>query len=329
LTPAPFQWKRVLITGGLGFIGSALARTLLQAGADVTIVDSLVPGCGGNYANVAGIEDALEIAEVDLRDEAGLPALVAGREFVFNLAGHTSHFDSMFDPRMDLDLNCAAQLALLDACRHASPRPTVVFAGTRQIYGRPHYLPVDEGHPIEPVDVNGINKVAAEQYHLLYDRVYGMPVAVLRLTNTYGPGMRVRDARQTFLGVWIQALVRGQEFEIWGDGAQIRDFTYVDDAVAAFLSVAAEPLARGRPLNLGGERSVSLLELAELAVEANGGGSYRVVPYPADRKPIDIGDYVGDFRAIRELVGWRPLVPLEEGLARTLAYYREHGERYW
>jgi UDP-glucose 4-epimerase len=330
LTPADgFRGKRVLITGGLGFIGSALARALLEADAEVTIVDSLVPGCGGNYANVAGIADALEIAEVDLRDEARLLPLVAGRELVFNLAGHTSHFDSMSDPRMDLDLNCAAQLSLLEACRYAAPRATIVFAGTRQIYGRPHYLPVDEGHPIEPVDVNGVHKVAAEQYHLLYGRVYGMPVAVLRLTNTYGPGMRVRDARQTFLGIWVQALVRGQEFEVWGDGSQLRDFTYVDDAVAAFLRVAVDPRAHGRALNLGGERVVTLLELAALAVAANDGGSYRVVPYPEEREPIDIGDYVGDFRAIRELVGWRPEVGLEEGLARTLAYYREHGDRYW
>jgi UDP-glucose 4-epimerase len=324
-----FRARRVLVTGGLGFIGSALARALVAAGAEVTIADSLVPECGGNYANLAGIEGSVTVAEIDLADEQRLPALVAGREVVFNLAGHTSHIDSMNAPQTDLRLNCAAQLSLLEACRRVSPPPTIVFAGTRQIYGRPRYLPVDESHPIDPVDVNGIHKVAAEQYHLLYGRRYGIPVAVLRLTNTFGPGMRVRDARQTFLGVWVQALVRGREFEIWGDGSQLRDFTYVDDAVAAFLLAASDARAHGRAFNLGDTRSVSLLELAELAVAANGGGSYRVVPFPDDRKPIDIGDYVGDYRAIRGLLGWQPTVTLEDGLARTLAHYRKRGEAYW
>ncbi|MFL5912832.1 MAG: NAD-dependent epimerase/dehydratase family protein [Gaiellaceae bacterium] len=323
-----FRGAGVLITGGLGFIGGSLARALVGAGADVTIVDALLPECGGNHANIAGIEDAVTVHEMDLRD-APLAELLEGCDVVFNLAGHTSHIDSMNAPLTDLELNCTAQLTLLEACRRATPAPAVVFAGTRQVYGRPRYLPVDEAHPIDPVDVNGIHKVAAEHYHLLYGQVYGMPVTVLRLTNTYGPGMRVRDARQTFLGVWIRDLVQDREFEVWGDGSQLRDFTYVDDAVAAFLAVAVDPRARGRVLNLGDESSFSLLQLADLCVAANDGGSYRVVPFPADRKPIDIGDYVGDYRAIRELLGWKPTVTLEDGLTRTLEYYRERGGLYW
>jgi UDP-glucose 4-epimerase len=323
-----FGGRRILVTGGLGFIGSAIARALVARGARVTIVDNLAPGCGGTYANVSDIVDEVEIVEADLLDtERILPAL-EGCEIVFNLAGHTSHIDSMLDPQTDLRLNCAAQVALLDACR-AVGRPTVVFAGTRQIYGRPRYLPVDEDHPIEPVDVNGIHQAAGEHYHLLYGRLYDLPVCVLRLTNTYGPGMRVRDARQTFLGVWLAALVRGEEFEIWGDGSQIRDFTYVDDAVRAFLDVALEPDARGRVFNLGDERTVTLRELADLAVAANGGGSYRIVPFPADRKAIDIGDYAGDYRALRSAIVWRPKVALEDGLARTLADLRARGSQYW
>jgi UDP-glucose 4-epimerase len=323
-----FRSARVLVTGGLGFIGGSLTRALVQAGADVTIVDALLPECGGNYANIAGIEDAVTICEADLRD-ADLLALLDGCTFVFNLAGHTSHIDSMNAPFTDLELNCAAQLALLEACRRVSPAPTVVFAGTRQVYGRPRYLPVDESHPIDPVDINGIHKVAAEHYHLLYGQRYGFPVTVLRLTNTYGPGMRVRDARQTFLGIWIRDLVQGREFEVWGDGSQLRDFTYVDDAVRAFLDVAGDPSVHGCVFNLGDMRSATLLELADLAVAANGGGSFRVVPFPEDRKPIDIGDYVGDFRAIREAIGWMPYVTLEEGLGRTLDYYRARGALYW
>lgn len=320
--------RRVLITGGLGFIGSSLAHTLVNAGAEVTVIDSLAPQCGGNIANVAGIESGLTVVEADLRETPRLAELVDGSEIIFNLAGHTSHIASMNAPQIDLQLNCAAHLSLLEACRHAHAAPTVVFAGTRQIYGRPRYLPVDESHPIEPVDVNGIHKAAGEQYHLLYGARYDIPVAVLRLTNTYGPRMYVRDARQTFLGVWVRELVQGRPFEIWGDGMQRRDFTYIDDAVTALL-LAVDPRANGRALNLGDERSVTLRELADLAVAAKGGGSYSIVPFPEDRKRIDVGDYVADYRAIRELLGWHPTVSLEDGLARTIEYYREHGERYW
>jgi UDP-glucose 4-epimerase len=329
VTEGAFQGRRVLITGGLGFIGGSLARALVKAGADVLILDALIPECGGNYANIASIESDVRVEEVDLREQERLPQLLEDREFVFNLAGHTSHIDSMNAPQTDLQLNCRAQLSLLEACRRVSPAPTIVFAGTRQIYGRPRYLPVDESHPIDPIDVNGIHKAAAEQYHLLYGRVYEIPVVVLRLTNTYGPGMRVRDARQTFLGVWLRALVHGEEFEVWGDGSQLRDFTYVDDAVFAFLEAAVEPDAYGKALNLGGERSVSLQELAELAVAANGGGSYRIVPFPDDRLSIDIGDYIGDYSTIRDLLGWEPRVSLEDGLVRSLEYFREHGAPYW
>jgi nucleoside-diphosphate-sugar epimerase len=324
-----FHGSRVLLAGGLGFIGSSLAHALVALGAQVTIVDALIPECGGNYANVAGIEDALRVLQVDLRDHDQLPKLVGAQEFVFNLAGHTSHIDSMTSPHMDLDLNCAAQLTLLEACRRAVAPPRVVFAGTRQVYGRPRYLPVDESHPVAPVDVNGIHKAAAEQYHLLYGDLYGIPVTVLRLTNTYGPRMRVRDARQTFLGVWLRALVRGYEFEVWGDGSQIRDFTYVDDAVTAFLLAATHDRAEGRVFNLGGSQAVALDELAELTVAANRGGSYRIVPFPEERQAIDIGDYYADYGAVENALGWSPTVSLDVGLQRTLAYLREHGDRYW
>ena len=324
-----FRGRRALVVGGLGFVGAAIAKALVDGGADVLVVDALIAGCGGTYANIAGFADRVSVVEADVRDAEALPALLDGRDVVFNLAGKMSHLDSMQEPEEDLEHNCRAQLALLEACRRIASPPTIVFAGTRQIYGRPQYLPVDESHPIDPVDVNGIHKHAAEQYHLLYSRLYGIPVAVLRLTNTYGPGMRVRDARQTFLGVWLQALVRGREFEVWGDGSQRRDFTYVDDAVEAFLLAASDPGAHGLAFNLGGERAVTLAELAELAVAANGAGSYRVVPFPEDRRAIDIGDFEADDRKIRDLLGWRPTVTLEDGLARSLAYYRRHGALYW
>lgn len=323
-----YRGRRALVIGGLGFIGSAIARALVDAGADVRIVDALVAGCGGNRVNIRGIEDRVAVIEGDIRDAALLPALLEGRDVVFNLSGKMSHLDSMEHPLEDLEHNCRAQLTLLDACRRLTDPPIVVFAGTRQIYGRPESVPVDESHPIRPVDVNGIHKTAAEQYHLLLGRLYDFPVVSLRLTNAYGPGMRIRDARQTFLGVWLRALLEGRDIEVWGDGSQLRDFTYVDDVVRAFLLAASEPRANGRALNVGGERSVTLRELAELAISVNHGGAYRLVPFPDARLAIDIGSFVTDDSAIRELLGWKPLIPLEEGLARALAYYREHGEHY-
>jgi UDP-glucose 4-epimerase len=328
-TAEPLAGKRVLITGGLGFIGSNLARALVEVGSRVVLLDSLVPEYGGNLANIAGIEDRVRINVSDVRDTHSLRHLVRDQDVLFNLAGQTSHLDSMKDPFTDLEVNCASQLSILEACRRHNPDVKIVFAGTRQVYGRPRALPVDEEHPLAPVDVNGVNKAAGEWYHLLYGRVHGLRVSVLRLTNTYGPRMRVRDARQTFLGTWLRALVVGEELRVFGDGSQRRDFTYADDASRAFLLAASEDAADGEVFNLGGDEPVSLLELAELLVELNGGGSYRVVPFPEDRLRIDIGDYVGDYTKIRSVLGWAPRVPLADGLRSSLAFYREHGRRYW
>ena len=324
-----FAGRRILVTGGLGFIGSTLARALVAMGSHVCLVDSLIPKYGGSLTNVAGLENALRVNISDVRDQHSMRYLVRDQEILFNLAGQTSHLDSMEDPETDLDINCRSQLSILEACRRESPDIKIVFAGTRQIYGRPEYLPVDERHPLAPVDVNGINKTAGEWYHLVYARTYGLRVTILRLTNTYGPRMRVRDARQTFLGMWFRKVIEGEEIEVYGDGSQLRDFTYVDDAVAALLLAAAGEEADGEVFNLGGCGHVSLSELAETLVRLNGSGSYRLVPFPPERERIDIGDYYADFSKIRDRLGWEPAVSLEDGLARTLAYYREHGHDYW
>jgi UDP-glucose 4-epimerase len=324
-----FLGRNVLITGGLGFLGSSLARELVEAGANVTLVDSLVPEYGGNLHNVAGIEDRLHVNVSDVRDEHSLRHLVQGQDVLFNLAGQTSHLDSMLDPYTDLEINCRAQLSILEACRYENPSVRLVFASTRQIYGRPQRLPVGEDHPIAPVDVNGIDKTAGEWYHLLYGDVYGLHVSVLRLTNTYGPRMRVKDARQTFLGYWLRLTVEGAPVQVFGDGTQRRDFNYVDDAVRAFLLAAVREEARGRVYNLGSDEVVDLRGLAELLAEVNGGGSFELVPFPPDRKAIDIGDFYADFSRIRAELGWEPRVTLRDGLERTLAFYRAEGQHYW
>lgn len=322
-----FQGRRALITGGLGFIGSNLARRLASEDVQVTVVDSLVPEYGGNLFNLAGLENRLRINISDVRDEHSFAYLVRDQDYLFNLAGQTSHLDSMQDPYTDMEINCRAQLSILEACRKYNPQIRILFASTRQLYGKPRYLPVAEKHLPQPVDVNGINKMAGESYHILYHQVHGLRACALRLTNTYGPRMRIKDARQTFLGVWLRRVVEGRPFEVW-DGAQRRDFNYVEDVVEALLLAIASEEAYGRVFNLGGEEVVSLRALAQMLVELNGGGSFCQCDFPAERKRIDIGDYYADFSLVRQAFGWRPRVPLREGLARSLAFYREHLKLY-
>ena len=329
LTPLSrtYSGKRVLITGGLGFIGANLARELVALGAKVTVVDALIPEYGGNLRNLAGIASKVTVHRTDVREHEKLARLVRGQDFLFNLAGQTSHMDSMTDPETDLEINCRAQLALLEACRKNNPGVRIVFASTRQIYGKPDYLPVDERHPVRPVDVNGINKAAGESFHLLYARVHGTRATALRLTNTIGPRMRIKDARQTFVGVWVRRLIEGEPIEVWG-GEQQRDFTYVDDAVEAFLLAAARDEAVGEVFNLGGPPPVTLQTLAELMVAANEGGAFVVRAFPADRKKIDIGDYFADDRKIARVLGWKPRTDLRAALTKTLAYYRKELPHY-
>ncbi len=322
-----FKGRRILITGGLGFIGSNLAWRLVDLGAEVTLVDSLVPEYGGNLFNIEGIQDRLRVNISDVRDEYSISYLVQGKEFLFNLAGQTSHADSMLDPYTDLDINCRAQLSILEACRKHNPEIKIVFASTRQFYGKPDYLPVDEKHLLSPVDVNGINKMAGEWYHILYSKVYDLRACALRLTNTIGPRMRIKDSRQTFMGTWIRLLLQGEAFEVWG-GEQLRDFTYVDDAVDAILESATSEATNSQAFNLGGDCVISLKELADMLIEVNGGGHYVTRIFPADRKRIDIGDYYADFSRIQSVLGWKPRVSLREGLSRTLNYYRTYLKYY-
>jgi UDP-glucose 4-epimerase len=324
-----FAGKRALVAGGLGFIGSNLARRLVELEANVLIVDALIPDYGGSLFNISGIEERVHVNLADVRHEHVMGQLVQGQDFLFNLVGQVSHLDSMRDPYTDLEINCRSQISILEACRRHNPQVKVIHTSTRQVYGRPRYLPVDEAHPAEPVDVNGVNKLAGEQYHLLYHQAYGLRTVSLRLTNTYGPRMRVKDRRHGFIGWWIHQIVEGRELEIFGDGQQIRDFNYVEDVVEALLLAAANPIADGQVYNLGGEEPITLLDLARLSTEISGTGGYRLTPFPPDRKRIDIGDYFGDYSKIRTQLGWQPKVSLRQGLARTIAFYREHHAHYW
>lgn len=324
-----YSGKEILITGGLGFIGSNLARRLVSQGANLTLVDSLIPQYGGNTFNIDDIKNKVAVNVCDVRDTFAMEHLIQGKEYLFNLAGQTSHLDSMADPHTDLDINAAAQLSILEVCRKVNPDIKIVFASTRQLYGRPDYLPVDEKHPIRPVDVNGINKLAGEWYHLLYNNVYGIRACALRLTNTYGPGMRVKDARQTFLGIWIRLLLEGKPIKVFGDGKQLRDFNFVDDCVEALLLAGASDQANGKVYNLGGSEVIGLKDLSKMMVNLGHGGSFELAPFPSERKAIDIGDYYSDFSLITKELGWVPKIDLKDGLKRTLNYYSTHFSHYW
>lgn len=325
---AHYRGRRVMITGGLGFIGSNLALRLAELGADVLIVDSLIPDAGANFFNIEPIRERIRVNVADVRQPHTMNYLVRGEDVIFNLAGQVSHIDSMRDPYSDLEVNCRAQLTLLEACRHHNPGAKVVFAGTRQVYGRPDSLPVDETHLVRPTDVNGINKVAGEYYHLVYNNVFGVRACSLRLTNVYGPRQLIRHNRQGFIGWFVRLALDGAEIQIFGDGSQVRDFVYVDDAVDAFLRAGATDAVNGEVFNVGGAEPIAHAALVQLLLELSGHGSCRFVEWPPEKKAIDIGSFYADSSRFQARTGWAPQVSLRDGLAATLAYYREHYARY-
>jgi len=323
-----FAGKRVLVTGGFGFIGSNLVLRLLELNAEVDVIDAMLPETGANPFNLADVRARINFVRVDVRDGAKMTSLLRGKDYVFNLAGLSSHIGGMRDPVGDLEVNALAQLRLLETCRAVNPNVRIVFAGTRQVYGRVERLPVGETTPVSPVDYNGVSKLAGEFYHLLANRIYGLWTTSLRMTNTYGPRMRVRDAHQTFIGFWLRLILDGERIPVFGSGDQTRDFNYVEDVVDAFLYCASHSSAKGKVYNLGA-KPISLSGLAELLISLNGGGSYSLSPYPSDRAAIDIGDYAGDYSRIHEELGWEPSTSIEEGLARSLDFYRAHKMHYW
>ena len=323
-----FKNLNVLITGGLGFIGSNLAENLVKYGSYVTCVDSLIPEYGGNTYNVSEIKSKIDINIADIRDQFSMNHIVKNKDIIFNLAGQTSHLDSMEDPLTDLDINCRSQITILEACKNYNPNVKIVFASTRQIYGKPIYLPVDENHPIQPIDVNGINKFAGESYHLLYHNVYGINSTVLRLTNTFGQKMRIKDSKQTFLGIWLRNVLENKPICIYGDGSQLRDLNYIDDVVNALLMVAIYSKSNGKVYNLGSKEIISLNDLAEKLTQANGSGVIEKKQFPKKLKKIDIGNYYSNFDKITKEINWKPKFSINEGLLNTLNYYRSNFLKY-
>jgi UDP-glucose 4-epimerase len=323
-----YRDRRVLITGGLGFIGSNLARQLVSLGARVLIIDSLIPDYGGNLFNIDGIEPLVRVNIADVRQQSTMNYLVQGQDVIFNLAGQVSHIDSMQDPYTDLEINCRSQLFILEACRRNNPGVKVVFASTRQLYGRPDSLPVSERHLVKPTDVNGINKAAGEYYHLVYNNVFGVRTCSLRLSNVFGPRQLLKHNRQGFIGWFIRLAIEGREIQIYGDGGQLRDFVYVDDAADAFLRAGATDTCNGHVFNVGGCAPVSHRALVEMLIEVAGTGSFRFVEWPPEKKAIDIGDFITDSSLIEGSLGWKATTSLRTGLERTIDFYRQHLDHY-
>lgn len=323
-----YKDKNVLVTGGLGFIGSTLSIRLVELGANVTIVDSLIPEYGGNLFNIEPVKDKVKINISDVRDRYSTDHLVKNQEIMFNLAGTLSHVDSMSDPFTDLEINCVSQLSLLEACRKNNPTIKIVYTGTRNQYGKAQYLPVDERHPLEPTDVNGINCNAGEYYHLLYNNVYGIKSCSLRLSNTYGSRHQMKHPRQGVLNWFIRQIIDGQKIELYGTGSQIRDIHHVDDVVSALLLTGASDKVWGEVYNIGGT-PMSLVDFVSKAIEIYGKGNYKVIPFPDDRKSIEIGDYIADFFKIYRALGWEPKVSIDEGLKSTFEYYKKNKKFYW
>jgi len=323
-----YRGRKVLITGGLGFIGSNLARQLVDLGADVMLVDSLIPDYGGNLFNIDGIADRVHVNIADIRQQSTMNFLVRDRAVVFNLAGQVSHIDSMRDPYTDLEINCRSQLTILEACRYYNPGVKVVFAGTRQVYGRPDSLPVSEAHLVRPTDVNGINKAAGEYYHLVYNNVFGVRACSLRLTNVYGPRQLIKHNRQGFIAWFIRQAIENQTISIFGDGSQLRDFVYVDDAADAFLRAGANDACNGEVFNVGGDQPFDHRTLTTMLVDVAGTGRIQYVDWPAEKKAIDIGSFYADSSKFKTMTGWSPTVKMRDGLARTVAFYRQHLDRY-
>jgi len=324
-----YDKKNILITGGLGFLGSNLAVSLVSRGAKVSVFDAMLPLYGGSLFNIKDINDKVDVIIGDLRDEAVLGKAVKDKEIIFHIAAQTSHIDSMTDPLLDVDINCRGNIIFLEACRRLNPSVKIIYAGTRGQYGRVKYVPVDEEHPLNPTDVYGVNKTAGEKYHFLYANSYGLKVCSLRINNSYGPRHQMKHGKYGILNWFVRLAMEGGTIRVFGDGTQLRDFNYVDDVTDAFLRAGSDKKAEGKIYNLGSGEPIKFISLVQKIINVVGKGKIEKVPWPKERKDIETGDYVADFSRIRNELGWQPLTDLDSGLRQTVGFYGKYKEEYW
>lgn len=324
-----YRGKQVLITGGLGFMGSNLAISLVENGAEVTLLDCFLEHHGANKFNIKEIVDQVEVIKGDIRDSEICSKAVAKKDLIFNIAGQTSHVDSMVDPFLDNDINTRGHLVLLEACRSFNPEVKVVYCGTRAQYGVPAYTPVDEACPTVGIDIYGADKQVGEQYHFLYQTICNLRAVSLRVNNTYGMRHQMKHAKYGVQNFLLRLAMEDKKIQIYGEGSQLRDLNFVSDVVDAFMLAGIKEEANGQVYNLGSENPVSFKVLVENLIEASGRGSYEHVPYPEDREKIETGDYVADIGKIRRQLGWEPRVSLFDGLRLTVDFYEKYQKHYW
>jgi UDP-glucose 4-epimerase len=324
-----FKEKQVLVTGGLGFIGSNLSAQLIKLGAKVTIVDNMIPRLGGNLFNVREIADRIHINFSDVRDAHSMDYLVKGQEFIFHLAGQVNHVDSIRNPIQDLDINCRGTLVLLESCRKYNREAKVIFSGTRGEYGASVTLPVNEDHPTNPKGIYAVTNLTAEKMVLVYHDVHKIPGTCLRITNTFGPRHQMAHDEYGVLNWFIRKAIDDEVIPVFGDGRILRDFLYVDDLVDCFLQVAACDEAYGEVFNVGTGLAISFSDLAKKIVEVAGKGKVAFTEFTQERKEVEPGDYYTDISKIKRVVGWSPQTSLEEGLRRTVEFYRKNKKEYW
>jgi UDP-glucose 4-epimerase len=327
--PGRLRGRTVLITGGLGFIGSNLAHRLVELGAKVTIVDALLPLYGGNLTNIGEIQDRVTLYRADIRDARSIEGLVSGQEFIFNLAAQVSYITSDEDPVLDLDINCRGHLNLLEACRRVNRDARILFPGTRMQYGRIETVPVPESHPMNPLGIYGIHKLTGENYYRMYHRTHGLKTTVLRIANPYGIRHQMKHSKYGILNWFVRLAMDGQRIRIFGTGDQVRDYVYVGDVVEAFLAAALHPAAVGESFNVGSGTGTPFVDMARTVVEVVGAGELEMVPWPKDYFHIETGDYVLDISKMTRLLGWKPGVSLAEGVRLTHGFYVRHRDRYW
>lgn len=324
-----YQGKRVLITGGLGFVGSNLAIRLVEAGAQVTLVDAMLPLYGGNLFNIEPIRDRVRVNFSDILDRNAMNYLVRGQDYIFHLAGQVSHVDSVLDPFTDVDINVNGTLSVLEACRKFNPEARIIFTGTRGQYGPSVKLPVDESAPTNPMGMYAITNLTAEKIILMYHQVHHIPGICLRITNTYGPRHQMKHNRYGVLNWFVRLALDNETIPVFGDGRILRDFLYVDDLTEALMMCGLTEAAYGDIFNVGSGAAISFIDLVVKIIQIAGSGRYEYVPFTAERKALEPGDYWSDITKIKSVVGWRPYVSLEDGLRRTIAYYRAYRDHYW
>jgi len=324
-----YQGKSVLITGGLGFLGSNIAHTLVPYGAKVTLLDALLPLYGGNRFNLHGIEDRVELVIGDIRDETLMNKLVQGKDVIFNLAAQVSYIDSIHIPFEDLDINCRGHLVVLEACRRNNSAARIVFPSSRMVLGKLLQSPADEKHPTEPLSLYGVHKLAGEKYYLTYHRTYGLKTTILRIANPFGIRQQMKHNKYSLVGWFLRQAMEDRTIQIFGDGSQLRDYLYSDDAVEAFLRAAVSERAIGEIYNVGSGSSHPFYEMVQTVVDVVGQGRLEYVPWPQNYEKIETGGLEISIEKARRGLRWSPRFNLKEGIGKMYLFYKEFKPYYW